>query len=87
MTTAPKPRADPRLRLLPQPNFAIRWLQLPPHLGLIVAQGVYVWRFRVGLVHRVQATIGGDSSAAQAVIASITPPGATPEYDSHWRTP
>ncbi|MGC1816833.1 MAG: YqhA family protein [Casimicrobiaceae bacterium] len=79
-TTTPKPRADPRLRPLPQLIFASRWLQLPLYLGLIVAQGVYVWQFWVELVHLVQATIGGDSAAAQAVIASVTPPGATPDF-------
>ena len=54
-----------------------RWLQLPLYLGLIVAQGVYVWQFWVELVHLVQAATG-DSAAAQAIIASVTPPGASP---------
>ena len=56
-----------------------RWLQLPLYLGLIVAQGVYVWQFWVELVHLVQASTG-DSAAAQAVIASVTPPGASPNF-------
>ncbi|HKP65469.1 MAG TPA: YqhA family protein, partial [Casimicrobiaceae bacterium] len=62
---------DPRLRPLPQLIFMSRWLQLPLYLGLIVAQGVYVWQFWVELVHLVQASTG-DSGAAQAVIASVT---------------
>lgn len=33
--------------------FASRWLQAPLYLGLIVAQGVYVYRFMVELVHLV----------------------------------
>jgi len=78
-TTSPKPPADPRLRPLPQLIFASRWLQLPLYLGLIVAQGVYVWQFWVELVHLVQATMG-DSAAAQSVIASVTPPGVTSEF-------
>ena len=78
-TTSPKPPADPRLRPLPQLIFASRWLQLPLYLGLIVAQGVYVWQFWVELVHLVQATMG-DSASAQAVIASVTPPGVSPDY-------
>ena len=52
-----------------------RWLQLPLYLGLIVAQGVYVWQFWVEIVHLIQAA-SGDSTSAQAVIASVTPPGA-----------
>jgi uncharacterized membrane protein YqhA len=70
---------DPRLRPLPQLIFMSRWLQLPLYLGLIVAQGVYVWQFWVELVHLVQATMG-DSQSAQAVIASVTPPGASPDF-------
>jgi uncharacterized protein (TIGR00645 family) len=78
MPTLPKP-ADPRLRPLPQLIFMSRWLQLPLYLGLIVAQGVYVWQFWVELVHLVQATTG-DSAAAQSVIASVTPPGVSPDF-------
>ena len=70
---------DPRLRPLPQLIFMSRWLQLPLYLGLIIAQGVYVWQFWVELVHLVQAT-AGDSASAQAVIASVTPPGASPDF-------
>jgi uncharacterized protein (TIGR00645 family) len=70
---------DPRLRPLPQLIFMSRWLQLPLYLGLIVAQGVYVWQFWVELVHLVQATMG-DGVSAQAVIASVTPPGASPDF-------
>ncbi|MDR2220906.1 MAG: TIGR00645 family protein [Methylobacillus sp.] len=42
------------LRPLPALIFASRWLQLPLYLGLIVAQGVYVWQFGVELVHLIQ---------------------------------
>ena len=34
--------------------FGSRWLQLPLYLGLIVAQGVYVFHFAVELFHLVQ---------------------------------
>ncbi len=34
--------------------FLSRWLQAPLYLGLIVAQGVYVYRFMVELVHLLQ---------------------------------
>jgi uncharacterized protein (TIGR00645 family) len=33
--------------------FLSRWLQAPLYLGLIVAQGVYVWQFMVELYHLV----------------------------------
>jgi len=33
--------------------FASRWLQAPLYLGLIVAQGVYVYQFMLELVHLV----------------------------------
>ena len=68
-----------RLRPLPFIIFMSRWLQLPLYLGLIVAQGVYVWQFWVELLHLVQATTG-DSAAAQAVVQSVTPPGASPDF-------
>jgi uncharacterized protein (TIGR00645 family) len=51
----------PRLNPLPALIFSSRWLQLPLYLGLIVAQGIYVWQFGVELVHLVdQAFFGGD---------------------------
>ncbi len=34
--------------------FGSRWLQLPLYLGLIVAQGVYVFHFAVELLHLIQ---------------------------------
>jgi len=50
------PPRDPRLRPLPAIIFGSRWLQLPLYLGLIVAQGVYVFLFLKELVHLVQGT-------------------------------
>jgi uncharacterized protein (TIGR00645 family) len=46
------PRA-PRLSLLPALIFSSRWLQLPLYLGLIVAQGVYVFLFGKELWHLI----------------------------------
>ena len=42
-------------RLSPLANFIFmsRWLQAPLYMGLIVAQGVYVYRFMVELFHLV----------------------------------
>jgi uncharacterized protein (TIGR00645 family) len=41
----------------PLPNFIFmsRWLQAPLYLGLIIAQGVYVYRFMVELWHLISA--------------------------------
>jgi len=46
------PPTDP-LRPLPWLIFSSRWLQLPLYLGLIVAQGVYVFLFLKELAHLV----------------------------------
>ena len=43
--------ADKLLRPLPRWIFMSRWLQAPLYIGLIVAQGVYVWQFWTELVH------------------------------------
>ena len=45
---------DKKLRPLPRWIFMSRWLQAPLYIGLIVAQGVYVWQFWVELVHLIQ---------------------------------
>ena len=45
---------DKKLRPLPRWIFMSRWLQAPLYLGLIVAQGVYVWQFWIELVHLIQ---------------------------------
>jgi len=63
----PKPR---RMRPLPSFIFASRWLQLPLYLGLIAAQGVYVFHFWVELVHLLEAAFGSQT-ALQALISSI----------------
>jgi uncharacterized protein (TIGR00645 family) len=44
------------VKLLAQMVFASRWLQAPLYLGLIIAQGVYVYHFAVELIHLVQNT-------------------------------
>ncbi|MES2705236.1 MAG: TIGR00645 family protein [Verrucomicrobiota bacterium] len=47
------PTVPPRLGLLPTLIFSSRWLQLPLYLGLIVAQGVYVFLFMKELKHLI----------------------------------
>jgi uncharacterized protein (TIGR00645 family) len=46
-----QPMQSMRLRPIPALIFARRWLQLPLYLGLIIAQGVYVYQFWQELVH------------------------------------
>jgi uncharacterized membrane protein YqhA len=45
------PPVHARIGILASFIFATRWLQLPLYLGLIAAQGVYVYNFWVELVH------------------------------------
>ncbi len=66
MSAFPDPRAT-RLRPLPNLIFASRWLQLPLYLGLIVAQGVYVFHFWVELVHLLEAVFGSQEALAKLV--------------------
>ena len=58
------------LRPIPSFIFASRWLQLPLYVGLIVAQGVYVFHFLVELMHLVEAVFGSQT-ALQALATSI----------------
>ena len=44
------------LKILAALIFWSRWLQAPLYVGLIVAQGVYVYRFMVELSHLVIET-------------------------------
>ena len=59
-----------RLRPIPGFIFASRWLQLPLYLGLIAAQGVYVFHFWIELLHLLEAAFGSQT-ALQALVASI----------------
>ena len=68
--TTKSPSKNPKLRPIPRFIFASRWLQLPLYLGLIAAQGVYVFHFWVELVHLLEAAFGSQP-ALQALITSI----------------
>ena len=59
--------APPKLGPLSTLIFASRWLQLPLYLGLIAAQGVYVWHFLLELWHLIEAAFG--SQAAIGILA------------------
>ncbi len=58
------------LRPIPRFIFASRWLQLPLYIGLIAAQGVYVFHFWVELLHLLEAAFG-NQNALQALVTSI----------------
>jgi uncharacterized protein (TIGR00645 family) len=70
MTKLPDVPPPPRLGPLPNLIFASRWLQLPLYLGLILAQGVYVFHFWVELVHLIEAAFG-DQGALAKLVTSI----------------
>jgi len=67
--TSPQRQSRP-LRPLPNLIFASRWLQLPLYLGLILAQGVYVFQFWTELVHLIEAAFG-HQDALQMLVKSI----------------
>ena len=59
-----------KLKPIPGLIFASRWLQLPLYLGLILAQGVYVFHFWVELLHLLEAAFG-NQAALQALVTSM----------------
>lgn len=46
--------------LLEKTIFASRWLQAPLYVGLIVAQGIYVYQFFIELWHLGHSAFTGD---------------------------
>jgi uncharacterized protein (TIGR00645 family) len=62
------------LRPIPSLIFASRWLQLPLYLGLIVAQGIYVWQFWQELYHLLLAAFG-NSAALEHILDAVAVPG------------
>jgi len=62
------------LKPLPNLIFASRWLQLPLYLGLIVAQGIYVWLFWQELYHLLLATMG-NADSLNHVLEAVTVEG------------
>ena len=57
------------LRPLPRLIFASRWLQMPLYLGLIAAQGVYVYHCWVELLHLLEAASGNQAALQQLITA------------------
>ena len=62
------------LKPLPNLIFMSRWLQLPLYLGLIVAQGIYVWLFWQELYYLVLAAFG-NTDALGHILDAVTLPG------------
>jgi uncharacterized protein (TIGR00645 family) len=62
------------LKPLPNLIFMSRWLQLPLYLGLIVAQGIYVWVFWQELFNLLLATFG-HADSLQHVLDAVTVEG------------
>jgi len=57
------------MRPLPALIFASRWLQLPLYLGLIIAQGVYVWLFWQELFYLLAAAFGNEGALGHVLDA------------------
>ncbi len=64
----PEPHAKPLGNII----FFSRWLQAPLYLGLIVAQGVYVYRFIIELWHLVSHATDLQFKEEQIMIAVLT---------------
>ena len=69
------PSSHPKLTPLNNLIFMSRWLQLPLYLGLILAQGVYVFHFWVELKDLILAVMGNEASL-QHIFDAVTVPGA-----------
>jgi uncharacterized protein (TIGR00645 family) len=72
------PDSNEQRKLTPLNNliFMSRWLQLPLYLGLILAQGVYVFHFWVELVDLIGAAMGNEASLKH-ILDAVTVPDAT----------
>jgi uncharacterized protein (TIGR00645 family) len=51
--------------------FLSRWLQAPLYLGLIVAQGVYVFRFMMELWHLLQSAAGMKEAEVMLIVLGL----------------
>jgi uncharacterized protein (TIGR00645 family) len=61
----------PPLNLLQSLIFSSRWLQLPLYLGLIVAQGVYVFLFMKELWHLVHGASGFTEQSIMLLVLGL----------------
>ena len=51
--------------------FSSRWLQAPLYLGLIVAQGIYVWQFIRELIHLVAAAGSLEETEVMLIVLGL----------------
>ena len=63
--------AQSSMRPIPRLIFASRWLQLPLYLGLIVAQGVYVYHFMVEVWHLLSHVTEYDENKIMLVVLGL----------------
>ncbi len=65
--------SDPYVRLNPLPAliFSSRWLQLPLYLGLIVAQGVYVFLFIKELWHLIHDAVSLSEQGIMLIVLGL----------------
>lgn len=70
----PNLKAGRPIRPLPNLIFMSRWLQLPLYLGLILAQGVYVYHFWVELVDLIGAAMG-NAASLEHILQAVTVKG------------
>jgi uncharacterized protein (TIGR00645 family) len=69
-------KAVPRaLKPLPAFIFMSRWLQVPLYLGLILAQGVYVYQFWAELYYLILSAFG-NVDALKHILDAVAVPGA-----------
>ncbi|HTD04743.1 TIGR00645 family protein [Undibacterium sp.] len=69
--------APPLLSPLANLIFFSRWLQLPLYLGLILAQGVYVYHFWYELIDLISAAFGNEAALAH-ILANFPSLGDKP---------
>ena len=62
---------DKKLRPLPRWIFMSRWLQAPLYIGLIVAQGVYVWQFWIELYHLITMMANKDMTETALLLVVL----------------
>ena len=74
---SPETPSKPRpMRPIPRFIFASRWLQFPLYLGLILAQGVYVFHFWVELIDLIGAALGNEA-ALKHILDAVAVEGAS----------
>ncbi|MFD6053246.1 TIGR00645 family protein [Agromyces sp. NPDC060279] len=70
-TTPPTYRTAPWSKAIGLLIFTSRWLQAPLYLGLIVAQGIYVWVFLKELWHLLEGVFNVEHALTEAQIMLV----------------